>query len=414
MFIRRRAFCLVLASVAVCQLVLAVLYLTRSSGYTFRASDSTARAVDSDSRQQVGDGVPQVPLTPVLNQSTNTLMQLYARRYSKMTVKAEHLPTKACPAVFHNGSPACWMPGCNASFPPLPQRLQRVLQTQHPITEEQKSVIHNMAHHPDPVDVAFVTAASANHFGESQGLIKSLEKLVFPEMRRQGQWTFRLFYYDLGLEKGQLNKLKKFCNCTVLPFPFSRLPPSFQKLRTCIWKPLVIKAHLSSSRFTVWMDASTRLTTSNISDILHQADQLGIFAVRNNYMTMMHVHPFMTSYFQIEPCYLASLYETAGGFLAFNNDVFVHTAILDPWVACAFSPRCLCPTNGTENCESLVHCENRGRGYFRCHRFDQSGLGIILVLLFDRKVTHMTHRLHHNTKSPWFTFRRDDQVKYFP
>ncbi|XP_076464507.1 uncharacterized protein LOC143296453 [Babylonia areolata] len=342
---------------------------------------------------------------------------MYLARYREMKVVAENLPSTDCPPLPNNNNTACWMPPqrCNASFLPVEERLGRVFQTQHPITKQQRMLIDSLANHPEPVDLVFITAASANHYEESQGLIRDLHKLVFPELRRQGEYTFHLYYYDLGLNPRQLKQLKTHCNCTVIPFPFSRLPHQFHRLSTCIWKPLILKAHLATSRITLWMDASVRFRTANLSSLLQQTQRRGVLVAHTSFMLPKHVHPAMLSYFRIQqPCQLASFYETAGGFVALSNDQLVHQGILDPWVACAFSPRCLCPSEGLRDCESYLPCKPRkGETYFQCHRFDQSALGILLALLFDWRVSDLSYWLQKDG-TPWFAFRRGRRVKYFP
>ena len=63
-----------------------------------------------------------------------------------------------------------------------------------------------------------------------------------------------------------LLQLKKYCNCTVVKFPFQSLPLHFQKLKTCTWKPLVIKVHAEHNNYTSakgdgvaqWVERRTR------------------------------------------------------------------------------------------------------------------------------------------------------------
>ena len=164
------------------------------------------------------------------------------------------------------------------------------------------------------------------------------------------------------------------------------------------------------------MDASVRVKTASLTPVLQRARRLGVFAAVNNYMLPMHVHPAMLTYFGAEPCLLAPFHETAGGFVVLKNELLVQLAVLDPWVACAFSPRCLCPSEaGGGDCGSLLACRMRGGRYpyFRCHRFDQSALGVILAVLFDRRATALGHELTGDEVA-WFKFRRDDRVQYLP
>ena len=134
---------------------------------------------------------------------------------------------------------------------------------------------------------------------------------------------------------------------------------------------------------------------------------------RNDFMLPMHTHPAMLTYFQIpQQCQLSSFYEVTGGFVVLKNEVFVQKAILDPWVACAFSPNCMCPseTGGKTNCLNFLACTARTDPYFRCHRFDQSALGMILASLFGRETTAF-----QQAHAAWFLYKRFGGFKkYFP
>ena len=164
------------------------------------------------------------------------------------------------------------------------------------------------------------------------------------------------------------------------------------------------------------MDASIRFKTSDITPILEQAHRLGVSVARTWYMLSMHVHPAMFNYFQIsQQCQLASFYEVSGAFVVLKNDTFVHNAILDPWVACAFSSDCMCPSeNGTKDCRTFLRCTMQDDPYFRCHRFDQAALTIILAGLFDREMTALLHGCAPS-QIPWYLIKRKhDFTKYFP
>ena len=99
------------------------------------------------------------------------------------------------------------MKGCNVSFPPPKERLRRLLQTQYSVGQKHRAVIDSMAGQPDYADLVFVTAASANHFVESQELVRDLHQLVFPQLRKENNFSFHFFYYDLGLEQHQLTQV---------------------------------------------------------------------------------------------------------------------------------------------------------------------------------------------------------------
>ena len=103
---------------------------------------------------------------------------------------------------------ACFVEGCKASFPHPKERLRRILQTQHPIDKKHQTVIDNLANKPDYADLVFITAASANHFDESQGLVKGLQEVVFPRLQEEKKYSFHFYYYDLGLKEHQVKQVK--------------------------------------------------------------------------------------------------------------------------------------------------------------------------------------------------------------
>lgn len=86
------------------------------------------------------------------------------------------------------------------------ETLKSVMSTMSNLNDEHLSFLTGLF--PDPPThkrTMFVTAASSNHFGESQGLIRNLHQNVFPLINN---YTF--VYYDLGLlswQRKQVNSL---------------------------------------------------------------------------------------------------------------------------------------------------------------------------------------------------------------
>ncbi|XP_046572044.1 uncharacterized protein LOC124280190 [Haliotis rubra] len=52
---------------------------------------------------------------------------------------------------------------------------------------------------------AFVTAASADHFDESQEMIMTLDKYIFPYLS-----NYSFYYYDMGLNKSQVKLVRNY------------------------------------------------------------------------------------------------------------------------------------------------------------------------------------------------------------
>ena len=111
---------------------------------------------------------------------------------------------------------------------------------------------------------------------------------------------------------------------------------------------------------------------------------------------------------QIQPCLLSPFFELAGGFLLFKREALVHRAIVDPWLACAFSPDCLCP--GKDCLRMKGSCSDRTRPYSRCHRFDQSALAVLLASLFDYRASGLVGSDFGRVAS----FKWGDKVDFFP
>ncbi|XP_046572008.1 uncharacterized protein LOC124280162 isoform X3 [Haliotis rubra] len=83
---------------------------------------------------------------------------------------------------------------------------------------------------------AFVTAASADHFDESQEMIMTLDKYIFPYLS-----NYSFYYYDMGLNKSQVKLLQKYGRAEIKRYPSNLLPDRFSYLRCYTWKPVVIQ-----------------------------------------------------------------------------------------------------------------------------------------------------------------------------
>lgn len=370
--------------------VTAVVFSTESSQPTF-----TTRFRQNASLVTSQDDIP------------DELMQLYLKRLNSLHVKREHLRNTSCPNDWqHEGSP-CRDANCTAKFLQPEQRLRKIIQSQYPVTQEHWRLISSLANHTRPrVNLIFVTAASANHYDEIQGLLMSLYADVFPFLKNYTQLTYKLVYYDLGLSTQQLAQLQSRTSATfeVIRFPFESMPTSIKKPITYTWKPLTIKAQLNHSDVTFWMDASTRFKTPNITVILNDVNTLGLVITRTSWKLPLHVAQPMLDYFHVQPCLVSPFYELASGFIAFKNEQLILRAVVDPWVSCAFSPDCLCPG---KNCRNLYGCNKRNASYSWCHRYDQSAIALILTSLFDWRSTQLI-------VGNQIEFKRGQKVSYLP
>ncbi|XP_025112270.1 uncharacterized protein LOC112575004 [Pomacea canaliculata] len=332
----------------------------------------------------------------------NETMSLYLQRYEVLNAAKGHFASRICDNK--DGGP-CVDPACNTTFLPPRARLQRLVSTQYNVSSRHLEVLRSLGARVSPADLVFLTAASENHFDESQGVIRDLHLKVFPWLSSNTNYSYNFIYYDLGLANNSLALLTKYCRCHVLSFPFQSLPDIFRNLRTYQWKPLLVKAHSPHSKLLMWMDASVRFKSGDVSLIIQRVMADGFFMKHGNYMMPRHVMPVMLQYFHTEACLLAPFYETESGFVVVKNEPLMSKVVLDPWVACAFAPRCVYPG---DDWRKFLPCPSNKRGYSVCHRFDQAALGVILVTLFDFKSSQLV--VPDNSFYIW----RDHKVKYFP
>ena len=66
---------------------------------------------------------------------------------------------------------------------------------------------------------------------------------------------------------------------------------------------------------------------------------------------------------------------------------YVVHFIMRPWISCALKLGCMVPA---ERAEELRHCRDFGPIYFRCHRFDQSVLSILIHVVYREEALKHT------------------------
>ncbi|XP_025113908.1 uncharacterized protein LOC112575954 isoform X2 [Pomacea canaliculata] len=331
----------------------------------------------------------------------NEIITQYLQRRKVFKVTKGHFVSKTCK---NKDVGPCVDPACNTTFLPPRARLQRLVSTQYNVSSRHLEVLRSLGARVPPADLVFLTAASEDHFDESQGVIRDLHEKVFPWLTNNTNYTYNFIYYDLGLTNNSLALLTKYCRCHVLSFPFQSLPEVFKNLKTYQWKPLLVKAHSPHSKLLMWMDASVRFKSGDVSLIIQRVMADGFFIQHNIYMMPRHVMPVMLQYFHTQACLLAPFYEVEANFFVVKNEPLMSKAVLDPWVACAFAPRCVYPG---DDWRKLLACFDNKRGYSVCHRFDQAALGVILVTLFDFKLSYLV--VPDNNVN----IQRGNKVKYF-
>ncbi|XP_046583907.1 uncharacterized protein LOC124291052 isoform X2 [Haliotis rubra] len=309
-----------------------------------------------------------VSFDSVLRDYTKKLKDLQAAGLWRQNI------AKPCVEEKHPGN-ACVESSCPRPKPTTPEdNLRSVLSTMSDLNHQHLSLILGLF--PDPPSgkrVMFVTAASSNHFHESQGLMKNLHQNVFPYI---SNYTF--VYYDLGLWSWQRKQLEKHCRCEVRKFPQKYMPSRLQDLSCFTWKPIIIQANLPKTEILVWVDSCVRFWNKTAPYLLNDVERRGIITFGSNYSVGQHTMKETVAYMKEDTCSLAPVFEDQGGFLLFHNEQWIREAIVKPWVACAMSSNCMCPRHSRH----MNRCNVNVRMYNKCHRYDQSAINIILHKLF--------------------------------
>ncbi|KAK3098891.1 hypothetical protein FSP39_024018 [Pinctada imbricata] len=180
-----------------------------------------------------------------------------------------------------------------------------------------------------------VTAASANHFEEVQGLIEMLMT------RYKG---FKLIFYDIGLESNQVSVIKRHCKCEFRRFPFSKYPEYFRILRNYVWKPLIIQLVLIEYDFVMWMDASVRLNGSPLEELFEEARKTGIKILRGYGLIVKQTHLNTFKALEEKPCMFQGQ-ELQTTWIIVSRTNFTLRAIMKPWVSCALQYGCMAQDN---------------------------------------------------------------------
>ncbi|XP_050398240.2 uncharacterized protein LOC126816091 [Patella vulgata] len=295
--------------------------------------------------------------------------------------------------------------------------IQRVLKIK--ISNETELILQNLGYPPTkivnrkyelpilkdngetPEIPVFVTAVSSNHYRELQALIYNIDRVP-----RQHYPHLKLIVYNIGLEPEELVMTKIRCNCEVRKFNFKKYPRHVRIMATRAWKPIIIQEILNEFGFAMYMDASIRFRRPNLDDVFMLTREIGHMflesvPLRKNLLPN-HTHAKTFEYFDVNPCLFHERHEIQSGFVLMTRNNVYSNVIMKAWLSCCLQEQCVLPTGanwGVCNRSSLV--------YHKCHRPDQSPLGITVHLLY-----------HPPDTIPYippdvYVIRRDEVFNYF-
>ena len=161
--------------------------------------------------------------------------------------------------------------------------------------------------------------------------------------------------------------------------------------------------------FVWWLDSSVRFVTPKIDTALNYAiDNSVLFTVTTSSVedfNMARQTDTRTFHFLGEDvCKYRPYGEIWATAVLFHfDDVTRH--IVKAWAICALNSDCIAPP-GVLN---KLHCDVNNKCDGRCHRFDQSVLGIILYRLFHELETYPTDLSLNDI----YVIKRGSMVNYF-
>ena len=251
-------------------------------------------------------------------------------------------------------------------------------------------------------DLIILHAMSSNHFRESQAMLKNFHQVVFPVVKNSS-----LIVYDLGLTDAEREQYKKHCRCTLLRFPFEKLPDHFANLKSFAWKVFIIAAHFEQAEVTMWTDSSISIT--NATGLLKAIKATRVRGVQqrcNNHVpNPLRTLPQMFEAFGDSPCAHLSFQQCEGGYGLYHREPLIRHAVIGAWVTCVSNPFCIMPVNQ----RPVQACEKTVPGTIgQCMRTDQSAISLILAKLFREKMDHFAMRTH-----AWSHVNQTQKLDYF-
>ena len=306
-------------------------------------------------------------------------------------------------AATNNVRGTCIDTSCPRQFHPSAQaRVRQLLIPRLQLTAQQRDAVSAVAEDVQRKKYIFVTAASSNHYNESQALVYSLRKYVFSKLHPD---SYSFYYFDLGLKPAERRRVVKNCHCTVKSMAFQQFPPHVRKLMCYAWKPIIIKALLQKAEeVLVYMDVSVRFRDMDLGLFFSAARRWGAQFLHGGDSIPNHTAEPMFAFYGDVPCMYWAFPELLAGFSVFHNEPFMTKVVLDPWVGCALNASCMCPVDP----QAARICPHTERRVGQCHRFDLSSLTVQMAKLYGDKFGHLVLQTNNPPK-----IVRDDRMGYF-
>ncbi|XP_059153643.1 uncharacterized protein LOC131939377 [Physella acuta] len=259
------------------------------------------------------------------------------------------------------------------------QRLLEILSSANlTLTRQESENVLSMAKSIPESDVIIVSASSSNHYDAMQAMFYNIHTVVFPLVH-----NLTVVLFDIGLTEEERTKTEKYCKCTVVTFPSEKFHPHLKKNFCYSWKPIIVRATIEKAKkLLIYQDSSVRWT-KKIVNVMKRASTVGLQLFRYPTVARIPVHTLKQTfdYFGELPCAFDPFPELSAAVGIYRNDIGNIRALLEPWAKCALVSECMCPVDP----DLVINCI-KPVAYHRCHRFDQSALGILTAKLFNTDI----------------------------
>ncbi|XP_013417923.1 uncharacterized protein LOC106179013 [Lingula anatina] len=200
--------------------------------------------------------------------------------------------------------------------------------------------------------------------------------------------------HNFSLGKFVNFKLKLVCNftssCEIRKFKFEDFPSHVTDLDIKAYKPVCIQIILKQHQAVFWSDANRYFVASNIDGAIKHAQKTGFSAwtLDSKDSTSTLTHPKMFGFFNTKPeDYHFHRMVEANNLILYNTQV-IQDQLMLPWVQCALVKDCVAPYGAQATGCSFIY-KPRYK-YSGCHRYEMSGLNIILGQVFKQNESQYT------------------------
>lgn len=161
--------------------------------------------------------------------------------------------------------------------------------------------------------------------------------------------------------------------------------------------------------FVWWMDSSVRFTTSDIDSAISYAKEFSMLYTvttsdKDELSLTKQTDKRTFEFLGEDRCKFKPFGETWATTVMFHYDAITR-AVVKAWVTCALNRDCIAPPGSLKKIICHMDLEYDGR----CHRFDQSALGIITRRLFHEQNVYP----FDISLNDIYEIKRGDMVPYF-